>query len=660
MPKRFLAVIVCFFLASCIHERASQQNDLTVNSPDGALSLKLLHDESHLNYEITSHFATVIEPSQFVFTIDGDNIAESSAITRINRYSANTTYPTRGVHSLAINHFNGARFTLHHQNRDYVLDVRAFNDAIAFRFVAPGNAGEQRTPDELTTFTLPIDSTIWSHDLSGHYEGTYNQRELAAVKDGQWAAPPLTIKLPHRDGYASITEANLFDYAGMALQANDHHGYTIGLGHRQPVSHPYELRYSKQDIERLSHPATITGTITTPWRVVLIGKTLNTLVNSDAITNLCPPPDKKLFPQGIATDWVKPGRAVWRYLDGGITTPPPTTRSSPSRASTTSRTSTPSRATTRPGIGPDEAEAFSDAAGKLGFEYNVLEDFWSRWTPQQLRSVCDYSHNRGVGIWIWKHSKDLRSEDQRQALWKICRDAGVVGVKVDFFDHEAKEVVDLYETLLREAAENHLLLDFHGADKPTGTSRTYPNELTREAIRGMEASRLTARAMHDTILPFTRLLAGPADYTPMLFSARRGDTTWAHQIATPIIMTSPLLTFAANPKTILSNPARDFIASIPATWDETIVLPPSDIGEIAIFARRSGGTWFLAAANGPEPRHVEIPLSFLSSGNHPALLIREEPLNPAAIRVQHAIMRNIDKFMLDLPGGGGFAGRFSP
>ncbi len=339
---------------------------MNVASPNGAIALRLVPGADKLNYEVTSHFAPVIERSEFVFTIDGDNVAAGSTITKIEHYSANTKYPTRGVHSLAINHFNGSRFTLRHKNRDYILDVRAFDDAVAFRFIAPGNPGEQRTPDELTTFTLPMDSTLWSHDLNGHYEGTPKQQELAAVKQSTWAAPPLTIKLPRRDGYVSITEANLFDYAGMALEANEHHGYTIGLGHRQPVSYPYKLRYSKEDVERLSHPAVITGTITTPWRVVLIGKDLNTLVNSDAITNLCPPPDKTLFPQGMATDWIKPGRAVWRYLDGGIT--------ANDRPATTSASSQPSQ---RRGTPPAEAEAFSDAAGKLGFQYNVLEDFWS-------------------------------------------------------------------------------------------------------------------------------------------------------------------------------------------------------------------------------------------------------------------------------------------
>src|SRR5262249_45832331 len=145
------------------------------------------------------------------------------------------------------------------------------------------------------------------------------------------------------------------------------------------------------------------------------------------------------------------------------------------------------------------------------------------------------------------------------------------------FDHEAKEVIDLYEALLRTAAEHHIMLVFHGANKPTGRARTWPNEMVREAVRGLESSSMTERARHQTILPFTRYLAGPADYTTMIFSERRRDTSIAHQIATMVVFASPLLTIAANPQSMLDSPAVDVIKSVPAVWDDTRVLPGSDI-----------------------------------------------------------------------------------
>ncbi|PYT60028.1 MAG: hypothetical protein DMG46_08335 [Acidobacteria bacterium] len=253
------------------------------------------------------------------------------------------------------------------------------------------------------------------------------------------------------------------------------------------------------------------------------GPDLNTLVTSTILPNLCPPPDQRFFAEGIHTPWIKPGRAVWRYVDGGPE-------------------------------GVDGMKEFARMAGQLGFEYNVIEGFWSKWTPEQRKEVVDYSRQQGVGVWFWKHGKDLRTPEAREEFFKMLHDLGVTGAKIDFFDHEAKEVIDLYEALLEKAAEYHILLVFHGANKPTGRQRTWPNELVREAIRGMESSALKERARHETILPFTRLLTGPADYTAMLFNDRRRDTTVAHQIASIAVFAAPLLTIAANPQTILSNP----------------------------------------------------------------------------------------------------------
>jgi alpha-glucosidase len=362
--------------------------------------------------------------------------------------------------------------------------------------------------------------------------------------------------------------------------------------------------------------------------VVLVGPDLNTLVNSDVVHNLCPPPDPKLFPKGFDTEWVKPGRAVWKYLDGGKNT-------------------------------LDEMKEFCREAGELGFEYNVVEGFWSNWSDAEIKDLISYAKERHVGVWLWKHSKSLRAPEERHEFLKRCHDLGAAGVKIDFFDHEAKEVTDLYPALLQEAAEYELLVDFHGANKPTGESRTWPNELTREAVKGMESSKLADRATHDVTLPFTRWLAGPADYTPLHFGDRRKNTTWAHQVASPVILTSPLLTYAANPANILSNPCRDVIKSIPATWDETVVLPPSEIGEVAVFARRKGDVWFLAVMNGAAARNVEIPLSFLGEGEYAAALVRDDKEDAAAVKVDSTTLKRGDSLAIDLREGGGFVGRFS-
>jgi len=163
------------------------------------------------------------------------------------------------------------------------------------------------------------------------------------------------------------------------------------------------------------------------------------------------------------------------------------------------------------------------------------------------------------------YSGEWDTRKTNQTVFLIKGDLpGVTGVKIDFFDHEAKEMIDLYKELLRETARQKLLVNFRGVNKPTGEARTWPNELNREAIKGMEASRLADRATHDVTLPFTRLLAGHADYTPVHFGARRANTTWAHQFASAVILGAPLLTYAASPSNLLANPCCGMIKSIPA------------------------------------------------------------------------------------------------
>src|SRR5204863_2109260 len=296
----------------------------------------------------------------------------------------------------------------------------------------------------------------------------------------------------------------------------------------------------------------------------MIGPDLNTLVNSDLVANVSAAPDKQWFPDGIATSWLRPGRAVWRYLDGGDNT-------------------------------FEGIKEFSRLAGELGFEYQVVEGLWQRWTDAELHELVEYSKARHVGIILWRHSNTLHDAATRRRLFASLHEAGVAGMKIDFFDHEAKEVIDLYQAILRDAAEFHLLLDFHGANKPAGEARTWPNEMTREGIYGLEHRTAPAWAEFNTTWPFARLLAGHADYTPMVFGERRKETSWAHQIASAAIVTSPVLVFGAHPASLLTNPAVELIKSLPTVWDETRVLPSSEIGQLALFARRSGDRWFVAA-----------------------------------------------------------------
>jgi len=601
-----------------------------VGSPDGNVKLTILPNAERLSFTVTIGNTIVIDPSTIVMKLDDYDLSSGVVFGNVDRYKIEETYPWHGAHDTAVNQCNGMKISLQHDLSftEYVLEVRAFNDGVAFRHIIAGEESDSRVPDEYTTFVIPTGSMVWYHDLGGHYEAAYKNNDISDVPAGQWAGPPVTFKLPGEAGYGSITEANLVNYAGMALEADGRCGLVTGLGHRQPLNYPYELRYGRNEAMRLGKPASVTGTVTTPWRVVMVARNLNTLVNSTIVPNLCPPPNPKLFPQGIETAWVKPGRAVWRYLDGGD-------RSF------------------------EGMKGFSRMAGQLGYEYHILEGFWSRWRDEQIQEIAEYSKDQGVRLLFWKHSNQLGTPEQREEFFTRLHRLGVAGAKIDFLDHEAKEVIDHYEALLRKAAENKMVVNFHGANKPTGRARTWPNELVREAVRGMESSSLRERARHETILPFARYLAGHADYTTMHFGDRRGDTTWTHQIASLAIFASPLLTLAAHPQSVLDNPAVDVIKSIPAVWDETIVLPESAIGELAIFVRRTGRTWFLAVMCGPKARTIQVPLSFLGEGQYNATLVCDDKENDAAVVMKKKTARHGDTLTIEMTSGGGFVGRFS-
>jgi alpha-glucosidase len=233
--------------------------------------------------------------------------------------------------------------------------------------------------------------------------------------------------------------------------------------------------------------------------------------------------------------------------------------------------------------------------------------------------------------------------------------AGVAGLKVDFLDHEAKEVIDLYQAILKDAAEFQLMVNFHGANKPAGEPRTWPNEMTREGIYGLEHRRQEQWAAFNVTMPFVRMLAGHADYTPVVFTERRRETSWAHQIASAAVLTSPLLVYGGHPASLLANPAVEMIKSIPSIWDETRVLPSSSIGEVAVYARRSGDRWFVAAMNGAEARSITVdPSAFTRGGKYTAFIVRDKLDDPSAVEVETRDLAGGESITMPIRAGGGF------
>jgi alpha-glucosidase len=259
------------------------------------------------------------------------------------------------------------------------------------------------------------------------------------------------------------------------------------------------------------------------------------------------------------------------------------------------------------------------------------------------------------------HSNQVKTPEARRAYFQKAVEAGVVGVKIDFPKAADRWWTTWYHDTARDAAAVKLLVDFHGANKPTGMDRTWPNVLTREGVRGhewhMTRYNRTLEPAHDTILPFTRYVAGPGDYTPTVFDpVELRGISWAHEVAQAITFTSPFLCFGGHPKDFVANPARDVLMALPATWDETRVLKGSEPGVVIAEARRKGDQWFIAVMNGGSAASLDLPLDFLGTGAWRSSQLFDAKGNPYAWDRRERAVTRADHIRLDLAPRGGFVG----
>ncbi len=561
-------------------------------SPDGKVAAVLsVSAEGRLDYAVAFCGQEVLAPSPLGLTLDGKDLGKVASLTAVNVREVHERFPVRGAHAEARYDALVALFTVTPRDGEpYGVQFSVANQGFAWRFLVPGT-GARRLNAETACWRLPAESRVWFGERRSDwklktYAGEWmsaSLRELHTVSpQGPLQAMPLVAELPGGRGYALVTEAALYRYSGLRLEACAD-GALRGA-------------FTEKD------GFNVEGRFRTPWRVVMLAQTLDALVNNDLVASLNPPPDPTLFGED---GWTAGGRSVWSWWQGDAAY-----------------------------MTVEGEKRVIDCAARLKFEFATLDEGWETWTNawDVLKEVCDYGRTNSVRVFVWKHSKELNLPDNGYAALRTFLDrvksAGAAGVKIDFMNGEDAGLIAFDEWVLQEAAARKLLVNFHGCQKPSGESRTYPNEVTREAVRGLELNRITeaylkkqrekgvdvsARkevpggenqnlpASHNAALPFTRCVVGQADYTPLAFS-RPGDTTWAHQLAMAYLVTSPLLVMAEHPQRLLEEPrlaeAVPFLRTLPVAWDETRVLEGSRIGEVAALARRKGAVWYVALVNG--------------------------------------------------------------
>jgi len=609
--KRILFIIL---LVGITANLAAGEERVAIASPGGKVKASFFIEGGRLKYSMTLNGHPVLAPSPLGIVIDGNDLGEKVKIVAAATNSFEETYATRGVHATAVNHYNQLDIELMHTKsaQPWTLQIRAYDDGLAYRYLFVGRPDSQRKiHGEVSGWRFPDGSKVWLQPYRVQYENVYAKHDIETLAVSTEISPPVTVLLPQA-GYALATEGNLVNYSGMSLKVTD----------KNLLSAQF-----KGDPEGWEQP----GDIRSPWRLTVAVENLNELVNTDLITNVCPPVSELLQ----QADWIDPSVVAWQWWSAGA-----------------------------PKL--EDQKWWIDKTAELGLEYYLIDDGWRFWETDDkgcwelLEGVVDYARSRNVNILIWTHNRYVTEPINRWALMTMAKRIGVKGFKLDFMDSESRDMINWYDDTLRDAARLQLMVNFHGACKPTGRSRHWPNEMTREGVRGLEHNmwgKLPAR--HYAALPFTRFVAGHADFTPITFDRLRArGTTFAFQVATAFIYTSPQLHLADRLDRYLESPALPLIKALKSTWDETIVLEGSEIGTLAAFARRSGSDWFAAAINAGRKTEYTLDLNFLPPGRFHAFIAKDDPQNQPQVLIEETEVSAADKKTIQLLQGGGFAAHF--
>ena len=644
MKRISLLSLAVASLAWALIASPAPAEESTLRSPDGKITVTVC-DTNGLSYRVTMDGQAVVGESTLGLKFEsGPELGPHSKIVKTSRSEADATWENRfGKRRTVRDQYREMRVELD-EPAGKALIVRAYNDGVAFRYDLPQQPGFTGfvITEELTGFAFPENYRCWGGEMSSCVECQYPEQHLLNLS-GKMVLP-LLVELPH--GYCAIAESDLLDWAGLFLKAD----HQIVNGKFKPVI-----------AATLAGRADRHGCVVSqaprhsPWRVLMLGRTAATLINSDLIANLA-------TPSRIAdVSWIKPGITAWD---------PWWAKSCGTRGTT---------ATDKPYI---------DFAAEMGWPYQLVDWGWCKDKDvTQLSGSVDvpgllkYAKGKGVKLLLWMHNKSLRSTGEEKAFSTLSA-WGIPGVKIDFMDSDSQEMVQWYEKTLELAAKYKLLVDFHGAYKPAGLARTWPNYITQEGVLGNEYNKLAKRLCtpsHHITLPFTRGLLGPMDFTPGGF-VNRTETefvqdagaypglntqvlgTRARQLAMTVIYESPLLCLADSPEAYRGQPGVEFLRGLPTVWDETVV-PSARVAREIVIARRSGDAWWVAGMNANEPLKLTVPLDFLRSGkwtlrsfaDTPESAEKSERISETAREIQAG-----EPLSITLAPAGGFAAVLRP
>jgi alpha-glucosidase len=626
--------------------------DYKVNSPDGKISITV-NVGTEIKWSAVKDGKEIINSQKVAMILgDGKVLGENekvkkTAVTQLNEIIKPVVANKK---SEIINNCNILVVTF---SKGFSIQFRAYNDGVAYRFET-SLKNDIIVKNEISDYQFPSGARAWyplEISFMSHNERTFIYSSLDTVTKKHLASLPVLFVVNGIN--VLVTESDIEDFPGMWFRGAGN-GKMTAVWPQCADNEKLEGDRNLFVTSTKDYIAKTNGTRTFPWRAFVIASTDVKLIESDLVYKLSPP--NKIED----TKWIKPGKVAWDWWNAnniyGVDF--------------------------RAGINNDTYKYYIDFASKNGIEYIILDEGWYKLgnVLEQVHDInvqelCKYAESKHVGVILWVVWKSFWDKiDEAVVLYEKW---GVKGVKVDFMQRDDQKVVNFYREATQKAAEHHLLIDFHGAFKPDGIGRTWPNAITREGVKGMENDKWSKdiNPDHDVTLPFTRMVAGPMDYTPgamvnldsanfnPTFTRPSSQGTRAHQVALYVIYESPLQMLSDSPSNYMKEQeTTNFIVNIPVVWDDIIGLD-GKIGDYLLLARRSGKEWFVGALTDWTSRDMQLDLSFLPAGEYQMEIFRDGVNADRYAQDYKHLKTNVkagDKMKIHLAPGGGWAARISP
>ena len=649
----FFILIQCFFC----HWMIAQEFKL--NSPDERLEVTL-NLSDRITWNTTLNGNDVIANALISMHLDDNRIighAPKLRHKRLERKTEELIPQVPNKDAVIVSEFN--QLTLDFKD-NYQLIFRAYNDGIAYRFI-DGNGKAKNVYREEMTLSFPTGTSSYfpqEESFYSHNERIYVVKEIEEMEEDAFCSLPVMFNTAVAK--VLFTESALIDYPGMFLAKTSDNAMTATFPKYVLKAVPNEASSPDRNqilVEEADYIAKIKGKRSYPWRVFIISDDDRTFVESNLVAQLA---DTSKIPDA---DWIKPGQVAWDWYNAnniyGVDF--------------------------EAGLNMETYTYYIDFAAENGIEYVILDEGWTKSTTEIMEDnenldvpkLIQYAKTKNVAIILWVLWKPL--DENPDEILKLYSDWGAVGIKVDFMQRSDQYVVQSYAKIAEIAAKYKMMVDYHGAFKPAGVERMWPNIINYEGVKGNENNKWSAdiNPEHNVTLPFIRMAAGPLDFTPgamvnmnkvdyetgganfaPLFTRPMALGTRAHQVAMYVVYEAPLQMLCESPTIYYKEQETvDFITQIPTVWDETVVLEGA-VSDYIVVARRKGGDWYLGAMTDWTARDFELDLSFLGESNYDLQAYQDgmnAPRNAQDYKLISTSVSQDTKLHLKLSSGGGYA-----